>query len=206
MAALCLAVTGVVLWPTTPPDLAVGKRLQTSGVLAAWHKGDLIVLVRHEERCDRSSNQCQGPEDGLTLPGSQSSAALGQAFKALGMDNSDVLVSPTTRTAQTSRFMFGTTRLSTGTLAICGHTMSEEILTRKTAGRNLLLITHSACISDFERSLGYPHADATEYGSSLFVEVTASGTLKALGIMHARDWTSALKQLKRLEPLYRPPE
>lgn len=195
LAFIGLLVAGVMFWPSSPLDLGVGNRLLTSGVLASWHNGDLIVLVRHEERCDRSTNPCLGPDDGLTLLGSQSASALGKAFQTLGMDNSDVLSSPTTRTAQTSLFMFGKTQLSPGPLAICGDAMGEEILGHKIPGRNLLLITHSACISDFERALGFEHADAAEYGSSLFVEVNADGTLKALGIMNSQDWAAALKQL-----------
>ncbi|KAA0945517.1 histidine phosphatase family protein [Pseudomonas sp. ANT_H14] len=195
LAFIGLLVAGVMFWPSSPLDLGVGNRLLTSGVLASWHNGDLIVLVRHEERCDRSTNPCLGPEDGLTLPGSQSASALGKAFQTLGMDSSDVLSSPATRTAQTLLFMFGKTQLSPGPLAICGDAMGEEILGHKIPGRNLLLITHSACISDFERALGFEHADAAEYGSSLFVEVSADGTLKALGIMNSQDWAAALKQL-----------
>ena len=43
------------MWPSSPLDLGVGNRLLTSGVLASW-RGELVVLVRHEERCDRSAN------------------------------------------------------------------------------------------------------------------------------------------------------
>lgn len=197
---LGLAVVGVLLassqwWPVSPTNLSVGNRLLTSGVLASWRDGNLIVLVRHEERCDRSENPCFGPADGLTIHGTEQAEKTGQAFKTLGMEGSDVLSSPTTRTAQTSLFMFGKTLLSPGPLAICGDAMGEEMLTHKLPGRNLVLITHSACINDFEQALGYPHAVAAEYGSALFVEVLGNGKFKAVGMMNSEDWVAALKQL-----------
>jgi phosphohistidine phosphatase SixA len=198
MAALALfgtLLTGLLAWPVSPPDLGSGNRLLTSGLLASWRDGNLVVLVRHEERCDRSSNPCFGPADGLTINGTQQAVDIGKAFKTLGMENSDVLSSPTTRTAQTSLFMFGKSELLPSQLAICGDAMGEEILSQKAPGHNLVLLTHSACISDIERALGYPHAKATEYGSALFVEVLGSGKLKAVGIINSGDWPAALKQL-----------
>ncbi len=190
-----LLLSAFLFWPRSPQDLGTGNRLVTSGVLAGWRNGDLIVLVRHEERCDRSDNPCYGPADGLTVNGTQRAAALGSAFQTLGMERTDVLSSPTTRTAQTSLFMFGKTELSPGPLAICGDAMGEEALSHKQAGRNLMLITHSACMSDLQEALGYPHARAAEYGSAVFVQVLPDGKLKALGTMKSQEWAATLKQL-----------
>ncbi|WP_124401191.1 histidine phosphatase family protein [Pseudomonas synxantha] len=195
MTVTAALLTGFLLWPVSPLDLGVGNRLVTSGVLASWRNGDVVVLVRHEERCDRSTNPCFGPAGGLTVQGSQRAAQLGKAFDSLGMELTDVLSSPTTRTAQTSLFMFGKAELSPGPLAICGDAMGEEILGHKRSGRNLMLITHSACMSDFQKSLGFPHAAAAEYGSALFVKVLPNGEFEALGTMNMRQWTVALKQL-----------
>jgi phosphohistidine phosphatase SixA len=167
----------------------------SSGVVSSWRDGDLIVLIRHEERCDRSSNPCLGPADGLTVAGTVTATTVGKAFQTLGMGNTDVLSSPATRTAQTSLFMFGKTELSPGPLAICGSAMAQELIAHKADKRNLLLVTHSACISDLEKALGYPRAAHAEYGSALFVKVGANGKLKALGIMNTKDWPAALKQL-----------
>ena len=195
VVVFALLVSGFLFWPRSPQDLGIGNRLVTSGVLASWRNGDLIVLVRHEERCDRSDNPCYGPADGLTLNGTQRAAELGMAFETLGMERTDVLSSPTTRTAQTSLFMFGKTELSPGPLAICGNAMGEDILGHKQADRNLMLITHSACMSDFQEALGYPHAQAAEYGSALFVQVLPNGKLNAIGTMKSHEWAAALKQL-----------
>lgn len=195
IAIVGLLLSGFVFWPRSPTNLAVRNHLINSGLLASWRNGDVVVLVRHEERCDRSSNPCFGPADGLTTNGTQRATELGKAFQVLGMQATDVLSSPTIRTAQTSLFVFGKTEVSAGPLAICGDAMGEEILSNKRPDRNLVLITHSACINDFEQALGFPHAITAEYGSALFVKVLPNGKFKTLGIMNSQDWPAALKQL-----------
>lgn len=190
-----LLVAGSLLWHASPRDLGVSDRLLTSHVLPLWRDGDLIVLVRHEERCDRSTNPCLGPVEGLTINGSQQAETLGNAFKTLGMEGSDVLASPAIRTAQTLRFMFGKNEVTSGQQAVCGAAMGEELLSHKTAGRNLVFVTHSGCIADFEATLGFPHATFPQYGSALFVQVLPHGKFKTLGIVNNADWPAALKQL-----------
>jgi phosphohistidine phosphatase SixA len=194
IAVIGLLLTASLLWPGSPRDLGVGNRLMTSQVLPLWRDGDVIVLVRHEERCDRSTNPCLGPVEGVTVNGSQHAENLGKAFKSLGMDGTDTLASPAIRTAQTARFMFGKTELTASEDAVCGAAMGEELLSHKQPGRNLVFITHSGCIGDFEKVLGYPHAKFSEYGSSLFVQVLPNGKFKALGIVKSADWPNALKQ------------
>ncbi len=192
---IALLMGANLLWHASPRDLGAGDRLLTSQVLPLWRDGDLIVLVRHEERCDRSTHPCLGPDEGLTVNGSQHAEHLGNAFKTLGMDNSDSLASPAIRTAQTLRLMFGKNELTAGQQAVCGAAMSEELLRHKTPGRNLVFVTHSGCIADFEATQGYPHATFPEYGSALFVQVLPNGTLKTLGLVNNPDWPAALKHL-----------
>ncbi|WP_256588088.1 histidine phosphatase family protein [Pseudomonas sp. LG1D9] len=195
LIALCLAVMGAMLWPASPQNLGIDNRLVTSGALEAWRNGNLIVLVRHAERCDRSSNPCLGPPDGLTRSGGMVATAVGAAFQTLGMSHSDVLSSPATRTLQTSQFMFDHARVLPDRLTLCGPALAHDLPARKAAGRNLLLVTHSECIADLERVLGYPHADGAEYGSSLFVQVGNHGKLKVLGVLNSQDWASAFGHL-----------
>ena len=190
-----LLLAGSWLWHASPRNLGVGDRLLSSQVLPLWRDGDLIVLVRHEERCDRSTNPCLGPVEGLTINGSQHAENLGKAFKSLGMDGSDVLASPAIRTAQTLRFMFGKNEVTSGQQAVCGAAMGEELLSHKNPGRNLVFVTHSGCIADFEATLGFPHATFPEYGSALFIQVLPNGKFKTLGIVNNPDWPAALKQL-----------
>ncbi|MGR3889150.1 histidine phosphatase family protein [Pseudomonas sp. 1152_12] len=196
LAIIVLLLTGFLLWPSSPRDLGVGNRLLTSQVLPAWRDGDLIVLVRHEERCDRSTNPCFGSPEGLTVLGTQRAQELGKAFTKLGMGYSDMLASPALRTVQTSQFMFGkAVELTSSERAICGKDIGEELLSHKQPARNLVFVTHSGCIADFEKSLGYPHSKFSEYGSALFVRVKANRTFETLGIMNSQAWAAALKKL-----------
>lgn len=195
LAVIGLLLAGSVFWPMSPRDLGIGNRLLTSQALPLWRDGDVIVLVRHEERCDRSTNPCLGPVEGLTINGSQHAEKLGKSFKLLGMGDSDVLASPAIRTAQTLRFMFDKQELTSGQQAICGASMGEELLSHKAPGRNLVFVTHSGCIADFEKSMGFPLASFPEYGSALFVQVLSNGKFKILGLLNNRDWPLALKQL-----------
>ncbi|WP_239687877.1 MULTISPECIES: histidine phosphatase family protein [Pseudomonas] len=192
MALAALMATGFALWPRTPIDLAVRDHLRSTGVYAQWKAGDVIVLVRHAERCDRSSNPCLGPEDGITRLGNRSAAQVGRAFQQVGMNNTDVLSSPTTRTAQTAQAMFGKSAITADWLVSCGPTLGQDALAHKAAHRNLVLVTHSGCIDDLEKQLGYRHVAKSEYTSSLFVSVGADGQLKMLGILNAEDWPTAL--------------
>jgi phosphohistidine phosphatase SixA len=164
-----------------------------------WQAGEVVVLVRHAERCDRSSNPCLGPADGITKIGSESAQTVGQAFVRLGMTQADVLTSPVTRTAQTSHYMFGKEVMAQNWLAECGKTMRNDVVAHKRAQHNLVLITHSGCISDFEAQTGFEHAATSEYTGSLFVRIAANGEPEILGILNAEDWQSLLsaEHLKR---------
>jgi phosphohistidine phosphatase SixA len=193
-AALFIAalVTGFVLWPRSPVNLVTAGSEVTSSLVQRWQAGEVVVLVRHAERCDRSSNPCLGPADGITRIGSAAATAVGQGFMRLGMAQTDVLSSPVTRTAQTSHYMFGKDAVTQEWLASCGKTLRDDVVEHKQAHRNLVLVTHSGCISDFEAQTGFEHATTSEYGSSLFVRIAADGQPQVLGIVNATDWHSLL--------------
>jgi phosphohistidine phosphatase SixA len=192
-------VMGFVWWPRSPVNLGTAGSEVTSNLVHRWQAGEVVVLVRHAERCDRSSNPCLGPADGITRVGSDAATAVGQGFMHLGMAQTDVLSSPATRTAQTSHYMFGKDAVTQEWLASCGKTLRHDVVAHKHAQRNLVLITHSGCISDFEAQAGFEHAATSEYGSSLFVRIAADGQPQVLGVMKATDWHSLLngKNLKQ---------
>ncbi|MGE7955869.1 histidine phosphatase family protein [Pseudomonas sp. NPDC089530] len=191
MAGVLLA--GFALWPRSPLNLVSAADLRTSGILEQWQAGNVVVLVRHVERCDRSPHPCLGPADGITRLGSEAAVRLGAAFKALGMSRTDVLSSPITRTAQTSAYMFEQPTAAQEWLASCGKPLRDDVVAHKSAHRNLLLVTHSGCISDFESQTGFKHAHASEYGSALFVSLEA-GQVKVLGVVNEENWPSLLNR------------
>ncbi|NWD85137.1 histidine phosphatase family protein, partial [Pseudomonas reactans] len=105
-----------------------------------------------------------------------------------------VLADTAIRTAQTIHFMFGKTDLNSGQQAVCGAAMGEELLSHKAPGRNLVFVTHSGCIADFESTLGFPHAAFPNSGSALVVQVLPNGKFKTLCIVNGPAWPAALKQ------------
>jgi phosphohistidine phosphatase SixA len=186
--------TGFALWSRSPPNLVTAGTETKADLLQRWQAGEVIALVRHAERCDRSSNPCLGPADGITQAGSVAAVAVGQGFQRLGLSQTDVLSSPVTRTVQTSHYMLGKDAMTQEWLSICGKTLRNDVVAHKVAHRNLVLVTHSGCIHEFEAQTGFRHAPKSEYGSSLFVRVSADGQLKVLGIVKADDWHSLLNE------------
>ena len=185
---LIVLVSGFVWWQKTPRNLAYAGAAATAEWKSAWQAGDIVALVRHTERCDRSGNICLGPADGITQAGSIAAGAVGLGFIQLGMQQAQVYSSPLTRTAQTAHYMFGHDAVTQEWLEVCGPTLRNDVVAHKVAQHNLVLITHSGCISDFEKQTGYPRATFAEYGSALMVRIDAQGQLKVLGIMNADGW------------------
>jgi hypothetical protein len=105
-----IALAAATLWLTgcsRIEDLGASDKMAKAGVYAGWAKGEIVVLVRHAERCDRSENACLADADGITVKGSEASKEVGQGIKSLGLEHTTILASPETRTKQTAYYMFG---------------------------------------------------------------------------------------------------
>nr|WP_080932582.1 histidine phosphatase family protein [Pseudomonas fluorescens] len=187
-------ITGFLLWSRSPANLSTAGTATKADLLQSWQAGEVVALVRHAERCDRSTNPCLGPADGITKAGSVEAAAVGQGFLRLGLSQTDVLSSPVTRTVQTAHYMLGKDAMTQEWLSICGKTLRNDVVAHKVAHRNLVLVTHSGCIHGFEAQTGFKHAKKSEYGSSLFVRISADGELQVLGIVSANGWHSLLSE------------
>lgn len=174
-------------------DLGSESQMRSSGVYADWAKGEVIVLVRHAERCDRSPHPCLGDPQGITRAGSQAAAQVGEGVQHLGLQRTDVLASPRVRTQQTAHFMFGTLATSEDWLQQCNHDFADHVLARKAAERNLVLVTHSGCIDQLERQLNVPGGQrSSNYAQAVFVSLGANGKPRILGQMNACEWRKLL--------------
>lgn len=195
IAVVPALIAGFVLWPRSPLDLGEPGNLAAAGVQQHWAAGDVIVLVRHAERCDRSDAACMNAADGITHDGQAMATRIGDGFRTLGMANTDVISSPTTRTAQTGQGMFGAANQSQEWLRVCNRkTLLQDALAHKQAHRNLVLVTHSDCISKLEAQLDFEHAEASDYGTAFFVAIDAHNQASSLGVMNADGWDVALKR------------
>ncbi len=154
-----------------------------------WRKGDMIVLTRHVERCDHSTAPCLDSPDGITARAKGVALELGKQFKSMGLENTDIYSSPLTRAAQTSMFMFQQASAGQEWLFHCKGTMLRDVIQHKQKQRNLILVTHSECIDEFEKSLGLGKSKTLDYGASLFISAgDKNPTPHVLGYINSRDW------------------
>lgn len=170
-------------------DLVNEQQVLNSGLYTEWAKGNVLVLIRHAERCDRSHNACLNDPTGITVAGSQVAAEVGKGIQALGLKNTQMLSSPQVRTEQTARFAFNEAIPTQNWLNQCDSHFSGNAINHKQPGHNMVLITHSGCIDQLERSLRVPGNErASAYASALFVTVDISGNARILGQMNANTW------------------
>jgi phosphohistidine phosphatase SixA len=188
LVALAAASTWYVS-QTQVLDVSSAKEMRDSGIYAQWAKGGVMVLIRHAERCDRSHNACLDDPTGITVAGSQVAADVGWGIARLGLENAELASSPKVRTRQTAHFIFGRPIATQDWLDQCDKGFSDAAFSHKSAGRNLILVTHSGCIDQLERRLKVAGGDrSSAYASALFISVPEKGKARILGQMNAIAW------------------
>lgn len=190
--ASVLLVIPLTLWllrPAAVPDLAHGNAAGARALAAGWGKGDMIVLVRHVERCDHSTAACLIGNDGITARSRSVAVSVGAQFEHLGLNKADIYNSPIIRAAQTSSYMFNKVGVGEDWLINCRGSMLRDALAHKVAGRNLILVTHSECMAQLEKDLKLPTA-TLGYGAALFISAEKPQAPRMLGSIEASDWHS----------------
>ncbi len=193
-----VALAAVCTWyvsQTQVLDVSSAKEMRDSGIYAQWAKGKVMVLIRHAERCDRSHNACLDDPTGITVAGSQVAANVGKGIARLGLENAELLSSPEVRTRQTACSLFGKPIATQDWLNQCDKGFADAALGHKSAGRNLVLITHSGCIDQLERHLKVAGGErSSAYASALFVSVADNGKARILGQMDASAWNQIVSR------------
>ncbi len=192
-ALLAIPLVLLLLGPATVPDLAHGNIAGARALADGWAKGEMIVLVRHVERCDHSKAPCLNDREGITDRARAVAVGLGARFEQLGLDNADLYNSPRVRAAQTAGYMFNKVGAGDDWLFNCRHDLLRNALAHKVAGRNLILVTHSECMQAMETALQRP-TSAFGYGASLFVSTAQPHAPRLLGFIEASDWRSVMFQ------------
>ena len=171
-----LLVIPLTLWllaPAAVPDLAHGNVSGAKALAAGWAKGEMIVLVRHVERCDHSPAPCLSGDDGITDRSRSVAVGVGAQFEHLGLNNADIYNSPMLRTVQTAGYMFNRAATGEDWLISCKGHILQEALAHKLAGRNLILVTHSECMAELEKDL-HLHLSPEEQNNIYFYVKTLS--------------------------------
>lgn len=191
--AAALAYSASQLWTgPAPADLSESPFALTSNMLEEWQEGDLIVFVRHLERCSRVDAACMADEPtGIT----QRSSTLGLEMRAqlagLGLAATDVYSSPLTRTSQTSSLLFAEPTANEDFLYHCKKNFVQDALAKKIPGRNLVLVTHSSCLDEVNANYAYAEVDY-KYGASVILNVESLTEQNVLGFVDADDWLLTL--------------
>jgi phosphohistidine phosphatase SixA len=192
-ALLVIPLTLWLLHPAAVPDLANGNVAGAKALTDGWAKGDIIVLVRHVERCDHSHAACLSGDDGITDRSRSVAVEVGAQFEQLGLNHADIYTSPPLRTSHTAGYMFNKVSAGEDWLINCKGTMLRDALAHKVAGRNLILVTHSECMDQLEKDLNLP-TSTLGYGASLFVAAEAPQAPHMLGFIEASDWRSVTRE------------
>ncbi|GFM80152.1 histidine phosphatase family protein [Pseudomonas cichorii] len=189
LALSALLAVFVWLWTATRVvDLGVGDNMSRSGLHGLWAKGDVVVMIRHAERCDRSHNACMGDADGITVIGSQAAMKVGAGLQQLGLEKTSIITSPLTRTRQTAD-LISVTAPTQRWVEDCDSGFKDAVLAHKKPGENLVLITHSGCIDHFERKMGVRGGQRdSAYTQAFFVRVDGRHAPKMLGALGAGSW------------------
>lgn len=195
LVALLLGVSllGWAAYPVSAPNLGHTPKRNRVAVYNDWVMGNVIVFVRHAERCDRSSHPCMGDPAGITLSGEKEASTVGREFQAMGLSKTDILSSPLVRTVQTSAALFDADVTTLGWLQDCREPVLEDIAALKKPGRNLVVVTHSGCMAHYERQLGVRGTPSADYASALFVSSPTGSAPKALGYLNPASWPTFSK-------------
>ncbi|EFG0732487.1 lipopolysaccharide core heptose(II)-phosphate phosphatase [Escherichia coli] len=122
-------------------------RLARLARLAQQHP--VVVLFRHAERCDRSTNQCLSDKTGITVKGTQDARELGNAFSA-DIPDFDLYSSNTVRTIQSATWFSAGKKLTVDKrLLQCGNEIYSAIkdLQSKAPDKNIVIFTHNHCLT-----------------------------------------------------------
>lgn len=182
----------LILEPPVIADLSEENRQYTADLLEDWQAGEIIVVLRHLERCDRYDQPCLTDSEGITARSVEPGLALQEDFQHLGLGNTDIYNSPLLRTAETEAIVFADKGEDRDWLIDCHENLLGDVMANKRPGRNLALVTHSRCIKRFQEALGYAE-QSPQYGAALFFSTADDPkSLQVLGFLDQEDWEMAL--------------
>lgn len=163
-------------------------------IVESWQRGDLIILVRHTEKCSESEPGCSPDDPGLTTAGFNQARQIGTGIKALGPAESDIYYSPTTRTELTARTAFTGDMQPLGFLLDdCAVDLMAKASRLKKQAVNLVLVTHSHCLNELRGAHRQPLLEFNAsydayYGVALFFNHTGNGDAEMVSCAAPEHW------------------
>ena len=109
----------------------------------------VVVLFRHAERCDRSSNECLSDKTGITVKGANDARSLGKELTT-DIKKYDLYASDTVRTIQSATW-FATDKKVTVDKKFqqCGKAIYSAIndVQMRSPDKNIIIFTHNHCLT-----------------------------------------------------------
>lgn len=187
VSLLTCTALALVAWRALPTPL---EDVPSSSLFAQnWARGGVVLLVRHMERCDRSTAQCLGAADGITARAAALAQGMGDSIARLGLTATDIYSSPANRTVQTADLMFDRNVARQDWLLTCKDgDLAEQIRQHKAAHRNLVLVTHSECFDLLRENLKARDTEPPDYGSALVLFDESEPKLRIAGEVETDEW------------------
>ena len=134
-------------------DVQIIKNKQKSfELLTHWSKGNIVMLIRHTDRCDRSDSPCleAGKMEGITIDGKKKAQKIALGIKnSLPLIDTDIYNSPVKRTKQTAHIIFNDKSIEQDWLRKnCKNDFLNKIINHKHNGKNMILVTHATCMAE----------------------------------------------------------
>ncbi len=206
--AVLIAITlwGFRYWHTATGGQCtnlVSNRLAHNQLQKLWGQDQIIVLLRHTEKCRIDTASCQDlafdtPMDKLTQKGKADAKIIGEGFRALLPGNFELLSSSENRTLQTAQLAFGYLPESVYWLSEdCKQELGNHL--RQSRRGNQVLVTHSTCLNVLIDDAGnklvpFNTGGHEDYGLAVFLQRASSGHMpKVLGCIWPDDWQNVVR-------------
>ncbi len=194
-----LIFSGLWFFVSSPVDVRIIDDNQTQvKLLENWSQGNVVALIRHTERCDRSDEPCleTGKKVGITVKGGKKAQEIAQGIKnLLPINNADIYNSPVKRTQQTANIIFNGKSVEQDWLRKdCKNNLLNKIIDHKHNGKNMILVTHATCMADIEQEgkdfIKNNIKNNQSYGISYFFIINKKEERQAdmLGYINPEDW------------------
>ncbi len=202
LSILCLAIVIIVtaglyglIQPAPTLNLISPDGARLLLLKDQWARGNVIALLRHAERCDRTDAPCLASPQGITVRSKDIAVNVGKGYGRLPKAETIFYHSPVIRAVQTAEYMFGDlSHIRHWLRSDCKTELYDEIFNNKQSGKNLVLMTHSTCIDPLGKKQGKKvvnmkiHEPAT-YNISVFLIIDPeTRELTPLGYLYASDW------------------
>lgn len=149
---MVMAVGGIISAVASMDGLPILSPAHLITLLQNSKSHPVVVILRHAERCDRSSHACLGNPRGITFRGKQQVMAMGRAWRAVAPSPYRIMASNAVRTQQSAQGFSGRTAIALASQldsTACKGKSFRSFIDRMRADKAGLsvLFSHSQCLS-----------------------------------------------------------